>query len=250
MAGIPGLDPTPYYQKKWFAELIGSIPPIVAIVIAAIINLNDSDPTKRVLSWIGFCSAGWLLIASAVKIGQARRQDQKEDSTNLHDGLTAALTVIHAEIAHNAKFSTTDMHNGRLRVTMHRVVPNEAKLEQLVSYVGGDGGEVGRRFSIQSGIIGKAIREKKPFVGTRRNDNYAEYIGELVSFWSYTEEDAKKLSQDRMSWLAVPIFYRNKKAEAVVYLDSAERGFFDQGMINLVTYACAGIASYCEEKYK
>jgi hypothetical protein len=123
-------------------------------------------------------------------------------------------------------------------------------LEQLVPYIGGDGGKIGRTFSARSGIIGKAVREKKGMVGKRLNENHAKYIDELVSSWSYTREDARGLTEDRRSWLAIPIFHTNRKVEAVVYLDSDEVDFFTDQIVTLVTNSCAGIASYCKERFK
>ncbi len=53
-----------------------------------------------------------------------------------------------------------------------------------------------------------------------------------------------------MSWMAVPIFYKNnKEIDAVVYLDSSQQNFFDADVKSLVINFCGGIATYNTERY-
>jgi hypothetical protein len=129
--------------------------------------------------------------------------------------------------------------------------PNQPveELEQLVDYVGSSSKGAGRKFSIRSGIIGRAVREKSPYAASRQSDDYEEYIHELVRDWAYTEEDARKLRSDRKSWMAVPIFGLNHAVVGVVYLDSVEKDFFTKEVQQLTLNACAGIASYINERY-
>jgi hypothetical protein len=125
-------------------------------------------------------------------------------------------------------------------------------LEQLLPYIGGDGKPPGRRFSIRSGIIGKAVREKTPYASFRENDNHEAFIKELVANWSYTEHDARQVTSDRQAWMAIPIFGSPTSASgvvAVVYLDSDQRNFFSKQVQKLALHAASGIATYIDERY-
>ncbi len=179
MAGIPGIKSTRFYHKKWFAELLGSVPPIIAAIVAAVTNLLDATDSKKSLAYLGFGIAGWLFVAGLIKILQASKQDNEETRKYDYDGLKATLYVLHGGISRTLGFKESEIENGRLRVTIHRVDSDE--LEQLLPYIGGTGGASGRRFSIRSGIIGKAVREGKAVAATRENENYGAYVNELVS---------------------------------------------------------------------
>ncbi len=196
----------------------------------------------------------WLVIASVVKVLHAYQQDQEEKRKQDYDGLLGALHVLYGNISILLNFVNSD--GGRLRVTMHRVVPpsisdkDAEELEQLLPYIGGEGKGAGRKFSIRSGIIGKAAREKSPFAFSRQNDDHEAFIEELKSNWAYTEEDARKLKSDRKSWMAVPIFGENNAVVGVVYLDSNEKDFFNERVKEAVINSCSGVALYINERYK
>lgn len=139
-----------------------------------------------------------------------------------------------------------------MRTTIHRVVSGDGgaqEVEQLLPYVGGTGSPPGRTFSVRSGIIGKAVRERSVFAASRVSPDYEALLAELVRDWSYTMEDARKLSPDRRSWMAVPIPVEGGPVVAVVYLDSSEPDFFVADVQRVVLEACAGITSYIDEVY-
>ena len=72
--------------------------------------------------------------------------------------------------------------------------------------MGGAGNAAGRRFSIRSGIIGKAARQEvRCRRQARARRSTRDSSRELVRDWAYTEHDARKLSPDRHAWMAVPI---------------------------------------------
>ena len=72
-------------------------------------------------------------------------------------------------------------------MTIHRVVeapkPNQAaeQLEQVLPYIGGQGKGAGRRFSIRSGIIGRAVRDAAPYTFIRQTDDYDAFINVKLS---------------------------------------------------------------------
>ena len=252
MAGIPGIKKLKFYEKKWIVECFAIVPPIILASVTAWINFQD--PNKSGQAWLLVIGIIWLVGASIVKVMNAYKQDAEQKQKQDYDGLLGTLHVLYGSLSRHLNFGEKDY--SRLRATVHRVVPhtkaNQAseQLEQLLPYVGGKGKEPGRKFSIRSGIIGKAVREKAPFAFSRQNDDHEAFIKELVSDWSYTEEDARSLTADRKSWMAVPIFGKDDSVVGVVYLDSNEKNFFNKDVQTLVINTCSGIASYITERYK
>jgi len=193
----------------------------------------------------------WLIGSSTWKILHARTQDQAAEQQSSHDGLLGALHVLHKSVAHACSINLAQGED--LRVTVHRVVPpleSAEQLEQIVPYVGGAGGGAGRIFSIRSGITGLAIRKGKPMAATRVSDKDAEYREELKVKWSYTDNDAKALSSDRRSFMAIPILGKDA-VQAVVYLDSNKADAFPEGttIAGLIVAACSGLNEYCNARY-
>jgi hypothetical protein len=260
MGYIPGTRTVPFLEKKWVVEAVTVGPPVLAASIAAWNSwrdFNTAPPTSgssTTLWEVGLLVVGvlWLVGASILRVRHAYVQDQEQKRNQEHDGLRGAQHVLYEIIRQYLKLPQND--TGRLRITIHRVVPaqsphsNPEKLQQLLHYVGGSGGGPGRTFSVRSGIIGRAVREATPIAATRQGDDYETYIQELVSKWSYTEADARNLSRDRFSWMAVPISGKNGVV-AVVYLDSNEKQFFKPAIQRRVINACVGIAKYIEERY-
>ena len=143
---------------------------------------------------------------------------------------------------------------GCLRATFHRVVPpiDDAEyLEQIVPYIGGDGGGAGRRFSIRAGITGQAVRDRQPYTMERKSEDYEDYKRELVSEWHYTDGDVRSITSDRFSAMAIPVKARNgQDIVGVIYLDSKTRKFFAQESVRIATLgACAGVVNYIGERY-
>jgi hypothetical protein len=131
------------------------------------------------------------------------------------------------------------------------VLPETQQLQQVLDYVGHSRGgkTAGRKFPIQSGIIGWAVRAKKTANAFRAKPDYNEYLDELVTKWGYTPEDAKRLDRDSMAWLAIPLENQNKEVEGVLYIDSVDPAFFTDTRINLAHSAAAGIAVYAGKRY-
>lgn len=259
---IHGLRKRAFYERKWLVEAIAAGPPFVGAVYSAFkawhatqlpvdpavaVKANGVDPV--ILG--GVCT--WLLVASVIKVLAAKAQDAKDDLSKGHDGILAALHVVHSAVARVGKLETAEQKTS-LRVTFHRVVPpleSSEYIEHIVPYVGGAGSAPGRKFSLRSGITGCAIREKAVFVMSRRSDRYEDYVNELVRDWSYTEADAKKMTSDRYSAMAVPVRGRGgKDVLGVVYLDSSSKDFFaSDEMQQTVVAACVGVADYIGGRY-
>jgi hypothetical protein len=242
---IPGLEKKGLLQKKWVAELVSSGPPVLVAGVGA----TSAFSVNPIMG--GALGAGvvWLLGASTWKVMHARTQDEAATQKTSHDGLVGALHVLHTAIAHVCDIKSED-----LRVTIHRVVPpldNSESIEQIVPYVGGNGGGAGRTFSLRSGITGLSIRLGKPVAASRVSDDESAYREELKDKWGYTEKEARALSPDRRSFMAVPIRGKHH-IRGVVYLDSTKRGAFESGgtgLANSVVSACSGINQYCNARY-
>ncbi len=264
MAEIPGIKQIQWWQRKSWSEALSSIPPIVVALVAAGAYFTDAQ-TNKLLSpdaykskiILGSALIGavfWSIGAAVVRSLQGHQLDAEQKSKTDHEGLVGALTVIWNLVKTGPK--SGKLEYGDLRLTVHRVVPagpNEAGpewFEQLVPYSGGGGGPAGRRTSIRSGIVGKAVREKKVISGKRPTANRDDYIRILCRDWSYTEADAKQLTEDRMSWMAVPFLDRTgAEVVAVLYLDSNDPNFFSQPVKNAILNASGGVGQYLQAKY-
>lgn len=248
MPQIPGRKRKRFWEHKAVVEALAVIPPIAAAAVTAILNLRD--PAQRSLGWVLIGASVWLAVASVVKVLNAKAQDAAHKKSESYEGLLAALHVLHGAVRSRAGIES--LHDGGVRTTIHRVVPGAGgaeEVEQLLPYIGGTGSPSGRTFSVRSGIIGKAVRERTVFAASRVSPDYEAFLSELVRDWSYTVEDARKLSPDRRSWVAVPIPVEGGPVVAAVYLDSSEPDFFGVEIQQVVLDACAGIATYIEEVY-
>jgi hypothetical protein len=248
---IHGIKTRGFLEKKWPVEMVSNGPGVLASGMAA--YKAAAEPGLTWLAWVAGVVCVWTLGSSMLKVTLAKRQDAKDDELRNHDGLAAALHVLHAAVAGQAGL-TSEEKDDCLRVTFHRVLPplgESDHIEQIVPYVGGGGGGAGRKFPIRSGITGKAILQRAVFVMDRKSESYEDYKKELVSDWHYTDHDVKNITSDRFSAMAVPV--KSSKGEeilGVVYLDAKGKNFFASNeMRDTVIKACSGIARYTGERY-
>lgn len=247
---IHGLKRKRFYERKWFAESISAGPPFIAAAAAAVKAATDN------IEWLfglAVASCVWLIGAAVLKVYQGKKQDAADDEARNHDGLTAALHVLHTSVAQAGKLSTEEKDQC-LRVTFHRVVPpldNSDWIEQIVPYVGGNHDGAGRKFHVRTGITGKAVRENGTFVMDRQGESFEDYKKELISSWGYTQKDVEKVTSDRFSLMAVPVTDRDgQEVLGVVYLDCCNRNFFAPEVVKIaVLSCCAGVARYTGERY-
>jgi hypothetical protein len=250
---IPDRKGDRWYEKKAVIETLATVPPILAAAIGALVSLSDRH--KRAFGWWLAAGALWLVVASIAKVLHARAEDRQRKRTDEHDGLRAALHVLFATVCRTAGISEEERTGGRLRLTVHRVVtkgksePVE-ELEQLLPYMGGTGNPPGRRFSIRSGIIGAAARRKAAIVAVRGCAEHEGFVQELMRDWAYTETDARRLTPDRHTWMAVPLMNGGGATVAVVYLDSRDPWFFTESLQDLILAVCGGINTYTLEAYR
>lgn len=252
---IPEPDRTPWYLTKTATESLGSGAPAIAAIVTAVRLVQE--PSTRIFGYISAAAALWLIVAAFFKILAANSLDKKEKEAieRTHEGLRAVLFALHSIVAHEAGFPP-ETANSKLRVTFHRVVPpleTSTEIQQLVDYVGGprEGGR-GRKFSIRSGIAGKAARTRSPYTQSRQGQDIAAFEAELREHWGYTEVDSRNISRESFAWMAVPICDASgQHALGVVYLDSTEKDAFALPAVrDAIFVACGGIAAYVGERYK
>jgi putative methionine-R-sulfoxide reductase with GAF domain len=247
---IPGTPRRGLLKMRVTSELLSSVPPVVGALTSGV--TLGSRPDTAGLSLVSYGIAGWLALAGSIKVWQAGALDRAAAEQSGHEGLTAALTVLHAATGHVCGIPPEELDE-RLRATVHRVVPPVDRpefIEQLIPYVGGNGGGENRRFSVRSGITGKCVREKIAFIAALEGDEAARRR-ELREDWGYTDHDLKSLSMDRLSSMAVPILSADRQhAVGVVYLDSDQPDLFSaEDVQSSIIKTCGAVIAYVNERY-
>ncbi|WP_420128343.1 hypothetical protein [Longimicrobium sp.] len=251
MGNIPGPQKERFYEKKYVVELIAILPPLVTAAVGALVNLGD--PAKRTLGWWLVGATAWLALASGVKVLHAATQDRDRKRIKEYDGLRGSLWVLYEAVR-----GATDLGiltEGALRITIHRVAdPNRkgvepGQLEQLLPYIGGLGGPPRRVFSIRTGVIGLAVREKDAVAVNRKSDGHAGFVRELIKEWGYVEDEARAVSPDRQAWMAIPMLNARNVPVAVVSLDSSIPDFFSPEIQKVILGCCRGVGAYIQEAY-
>ncbi|RZL98818.1 MAG: hypothetical protein EOO88_60220 [Pedobacter sp.] len=215
---------------------------------------STAGPQQAYLCLLG----AFLIIVGIIwRIRVLYLEEQKKSQTESPTGLLGTTQVLCRLLRCKKGLAPADNDN-RLRITIHRVTlePNAhgGEAQQVLPYVGGEGGPSGRTFSIKSGIIGQVTRTKKPYSDSRQTEAYSDYAKELVEKWSYTYDEARKITSDRKSWMAVPIVSKPSTAESgivigVLYLDSNDADFFTTDIQEFVVAGSEGIKEYIEEVF-
>lgn len=106
--------------------------------------------------------------------------------------LEGCLFVLHSILTED-----TVHLDGQVRLALHVPVDEGQFLQQVTPYAGEPGSEskVGRKFKVQSGIIGKAYRERQAQIADRFSDDPEEIVRELMTSWNYSERDAMDQAQ-------------------------------------------------------
>ena len=83
---------------------------------------------------------------------------------------------------------------------------------------------MGQITPIACGITGRAFRIKNEVRLKRADDNYENYVKELMENQGYTKEQAEKLDASTMSACAIPII-DNQQVVGIVYADATNADF-------------------------
>lgn len=199
---------------------------------------------ERVPGWLWVSTAVGGLLFSLARIYILYRESAERES--VHE-LLGCLHVLYRQLVAEGIGET------RLRLTIH-VPKNAAHLQQIVEYVSEEDGpreDVGRTMLVNVGIVGLAYRTKEVAFGVRESADDAAFIGELVSDWAYTVEQAAAIDKEAKCWLAVPIASTEEESFVlgVLFADSTDADFFTPERLRLAHAACAGIATYVARRY-
>jgi hypothetical protein len=202
-------------------------------------------------SWWGFGFAMMAFVVAAVagafKIEQSRTKDKEDAQIKGPAALIGCLHTLHGAVL-GAK-GLTDNGVSHLRITVHKVISN-TEIVQIVPYVGGPGGGIGRKLG-HCGVVGLSILKGKPQgmarVGRTPKSHVADYLEELTSKWFVPAEVATQMRTDRMAFLAVPLKDAKEKVVGAVFLDAKRADFFDDATVICVVNSCAGIVKFLKE---
>ena len=240
LAGIPvNTSKWSFIRETFFYESIAAF-----VTFCMTIYKLRSDQNS---DWPLFALAFALFLLVAIK--SYNQWDKQKGEQQLHE-LSGCLFTLHGLLT---AALPRDVCDPKLRITLHVPIEDGQKLQQVLDYVGNDRSKntAGRKFLANCGAVGEALRLKQPVSGKRANDNYEEYVKELIQDHHFTEKDARKMDRDTMCWMANPFFVEGNddKVEAVLYLDSVDREFFTDEREQLIICACSGIARFVKRRY-
>lgn len=239
--------PIPKHESWWQIILRESIVYDVGIAIgsgavAAGKALEQKLPNEPRLGWMFWCAVIVSLLSVAKTIA-AFVAKKKQQSVHELEGCLHAMQG----------FLVAAGGEG-VRVTIHVPIENGQKLEQLFDYVGCEpNNRAGRTFAAQSGVVGRALREKETIAAARKSDIYADYIRELINEYHFTQRDAEQCNPGVYSFLAIPLFKdggTSSEVEGVVFADSTKKDFFTDQIAKTCIGMSTGIARFIKQRYK
>lgn len=198
--------------------------------------------------WIGTLwaiSAAGVLVTSVFKSIAMWHAHKESETTHELDG---CLHVLHSYL-----ISDLDASSCRVRAAIHVPTDGGQQLLQVTEYVGDkySSGKAGRKFPVQSGIVGRAYRSREALVATKQNEDREAFLHELINEWGYSEKDALEVDPYSKTWMAVPI---TKSGDGpvfgVIFVDATILEFFTEKRQEFVLFATSGIADYVVRRYK
>ncbi len=142
------------------------------------------------------------------------------------------------------------------RLTLYRVTARHKKrpqdLERVIPYVVGNGadpGETGLVVSARCGVIGMAARTGDVARCHRTGGTEKEFRQEMITTYSFSEQEARQLDETRWSWLAIPIRDAQSRVDGVLYLDSSKKDCFSDDVCSQVVAACEGLRDFIDRRY-
>ncbi len=181
------------------------------LAVALSLTLTGSPRTPVLLRLLSAPVLGWWVafVASSALLAVAAEVPQRYTHIGIIDKL---LPIIHRAL----ELGATD------RITIHYVLSRE-RYQQLVNYHPTNAGR-GREFSFSHGIVGHVIKNGKPYAWSiPAAQTFEQAMGDR---WSFTQDEMSRLTRERASFLAYPIFVAGS-VRAVVFLDSSDAARFD-----------------------
>jgi hypothetical protein len=237
---IPGYK-LPWYRNPAAGALAADV--VVALTAATSAALAMAARGIDLVSPTGLLPMAGF-VGAALKAALTWREKAK---SRRHQGLEGCLFTLYTVLLASSEQGVAP----ELRLTIHVPVNGGNELEQLLNYVGGDPSKrtgAGRRTSQHCGIIGHAYRNNQPLAASRESENYEDYVKELSQKWGFSEAQARVVSHQSRSFMAVP-FAGEGGVEAVLYIDSTKANYFTPNRTKLVVDACTGIALFIDRAY-
>lgn len=260
---LPGPNSPPFWERTWLIELCSTAAPTLGALTAAarefwpgLFTKAAASANKTPVSPTGNPAVGWLFIIAAVFLVLGWHLRVRKAKKNNLDGIQTPLDI--SAFTHTLRSVLLDLNPAannkdstwRLRVTVYRPHPRKKdELERCVPYAGGKEDGLGRSFKNNSGVIGRAYQSRKISLAKRESDDHQQFIEEMISEYSIPREEAEALKPGRRAWLAIPIT-GTKAPVGVVFMDSDDKEFFSEPVIEAAVSATEGIAEYVRKVYR
>ena len=161
-------------------------------------------------TWGRLASPFWAAVpALALLLAFAYEYQRAISATHerLEDALRSAYRYLGPDPSHD------------VRMTLHRPVKFPVRGFQQICNYSPQGTGRGRRHPATQGIIWKAHEAKARREESFKDDD--EYRQQMVSEYSYTEEEMRERTADRRSYVCVPLV-ESDKVLGLLYLDSSD----------------------------
>lgn len=238
-----------YSVKKWLWNRGNILPGLVyllgtvVIVFAAVLDYTE-NPDNKALAFYIVLSCCFLTIVLSVyhnyakskqvynsKIAEAEaekhlaEQNQALELVRQRGGVETLLETIKEILC---EIGTKSAAEPRLRLAVWLVDdPNNPQImTQYTSIVGykPDGDSIGKNHPVNCGIVGMAVRFRKPqHIQISEKMTALEYYVRNLGF---TEKAASELDLSVKSMYAVPVMHKESNVIAVIYCSSENAGFF------------------------
>lgn len=231
------------------AALIGVLSQIIRETTRQPGQVNEPNPWA-VLSYICLFVAVGVLGYTRLRVGL--RDDQKQAELESPVGFRGSALVIYHLLL--AAYDIDTPKDGEFRVTLYAVRKegDTEFLEQVIEYVGSKSEKkIGRKLPINAGVIGQAFLMKGIAIANRTaaDEDSDGYIKEIVEEQRFPVAMAEKMSLDRQSFFAAPIFSNDgETVSAILYADSSIKEAF-QPILGILKASSEALASYIEERY-
>jgi hypothetical protein len=216
------------------------------------------DPASAALAqspfvwpWQSIVGAAFTTLSAFIGLVSAARRDSNTVIDRSPRDLQGCLYLLYDQIIQRKGLAQNDETRRAFRVTIHVIKGEE--FEQVLDYVGGDGGGggAGRKWPTTVGLVGLLLRleSTEPMVIAVPSDDPEAYINELVAKFGYARPEAKKLSPGRRASMVLPFTDDKGKVNACVYADSSDLNWFSKEIQELMVNGTEAIASFIRLRY-
>ena len=255
MIELPAVKRRSFLPRTYALDLLVGLAGVGMSVLAAVSRVVHAKASAG--DWFLFAAAlmigVFIMLVQGVKGWREYQRARLFEPTSEPAELVGWAKGLHRQI--RGLCDDVGEADGVVRIAVHKVhhdpKTNEpVELEQVINYVGGEGGPLGRCSPVRSGITGVAVRMRLPVDAVRESQDDDEAVGEFVFSWGFTRREAQRLAAGRWAWMAVPIVAENRVV-GVVFLDSSRPALFSSVAVrDAVTAQCETLAELVAEMYR